>query len=512
MTGVVIALSILATAGIGGAVLGIKRASDLRKELKDRVELSEEEAIAKASARAKEMILDAKNEVFTLRTKIQEEAREAAKKVDVAEKRALEREQGIDRRADVLNKREDKIESKERSIEQAKKDVSKMRDSLSTKLEEIAQLSREEAKEQLLEDVEQDLRETIARKIIDAERAVKEGAEEESQRIIVDAIESSAVDYVSTATVSTVPIPSEDMKGRIIGREGRNIKAFEKYTGVDVIVDEVPEAVTLSCFDPLRREVAVLTMKKLVSDGRIHPGRIEEIVEKVKRDLAKEVRKTGERLAHDSGVVGLPDEIINLLGRFKFRYSYGQSLVKHTLEVMKIGTALAEEVGADVNLVRKACLLHDLGKAQTHELEGAHHHLSAQIMRKYKMDEKLVNAVEAHHGDIEAKSVEAIIVRIADAISGARPGARVENYEQYVKRIKELEDVAKNVGKEKVKEVFAIHAGREVRVMVNPDVADDNDAKILSYKIAKEIEKTQTYPGTVIVNVIREFRQQETAK
>lgn len=507
-----IILAILAAAGVGGGAFAFTQVSKIKKKLGEKESISEEEAISRASAKAKEIVLDAKNEAFGIKTRAQEDAKEITRRLEETEKRALERESNLNKRASGLDSREDKLEAKERSLEQSKNDVKRMRDDLAGKLEEIAQLSREDAKKQLMEEVEVDMSAMIARKIRETEALVKEKADDESKRILVDAMQKAAVDYVSEATVSTVQIPSEDMKGRIIGREGRNIKAFEKTTGVDVIVDEAPDAITLSCFDPLRREIGVITMNQLLADGRIHPGRIEEVFEKTKRDLARDVKKMGEDLAYQAGAVGLPDEIIHLLGRFKFRYSYGQSLVKHTLEMIKIGAAIAAEVGADVELVKKACLLHDLGKVLTHEVEGAHHHISGQILRRYKMDEKLINAVEAHHGDIEAKSLEAIVVYIADAISGARPGARVENYEEYVKRIRGLEDAAKDIGKDKVNEVFAIHAGREIRVIVNPNVTDDNEAKVLARKIAKHIEDTQTYPGTVTVNVIRETREQEIAK
>lgn len=512
MNALTIILSILATAGAGSTIVAVKKVLDLRKKVSIREELSEEEAIARASAKAKEIILDAKNEALNTKTESEETASKLTRRFEEMEKRAVDRELSLTKRAEVINQREDKLESREKSLEQAKKSVKQLRDTLSGKLEEVAALTREQAQKRLLEEVEADLQETISKRIHETEKTIQEKGEDLAKKILIDAMQKSAVEYVSEATVTTVPIPSEDMKGRIIGRVGRNIKAFEKATGVDVIVDDSPDAITLSCFDPLRREIAAITMQKLVADGRIHPGRIEEIVEKVKRDLAKEVKKTGEDLAYQAGAVGLPDEIIHLLGRFKFRYSYGQNLIKHTLETMKIGSALASEIGANVDLVKRACLLHDLGKVLTHEVEGAHHHVSGQLLRKYKMDEKLINAVESHHGDIEPESVEAIIVYIADAISGARPGARVENYDEYIKRIKALEDSAMTIGKEKVKEVFAIHAGREVRVIVNPDVTDDNDAKLLAHKISRHIEKTQTYPGTVTVNVIREFREQEIAK
>jgi len=507
----IILLAFVAAGGVGFYIT-YKSNAELKKKLGEKEVIDEEEAISRASAKAKEIILNAKNEALELKEKLQKESKEITVRAEGIEKRAVERELNLDKRAENLDRREDKIEQKEKSLEQAKLDVKRQRDQIEEKLSEIAQLTRDEARAQLLDEIEKDIQGLIAKKVREAEQVIKDKSDDESKRILVDAMQKAATDYVSEATISTIPIPSDDVKGRIIGREGRNIKAFERVTGVDVIVDESPGTITLSSFDPLRREIAAIAMQKLVVDGRIHPGRIEEIVDIVKRDLVKEVKKTGEELAFQAGVTGLPDEIIHLLGRFKYRYSYGQNLVKHTMEVIKIGSAIASEVGADVSLVKKSCLLHDLGKALTHEQEGAHHHISGEILRKYKYDEKMINAVEAHHGDIEPKSLEAIVVYIADAISGARPGARVESHEEYIKRVRALEDAAKIVGKDKVKETFAIHAGREIRVIVNADLTDDNEVKVLSHKIAKHIQDTQTYPGTVTVNVIRETRNQSIAK
>jgi len=355
------------------------------------------------------------------------------------------------------------------------------------------------------------LKSHIARKIKEAEYTITNTADEKAKEILIDAMQRSATDYVSESTATTIEIESEDMKGKIIGKEGRNIRTFEKLTGVDIIVDEAPNQVTLSCFDPIRREVAALSLQKLLKDGRVHPGSIEETVKNIKTEIAKEIKRTGEKMAFETGFSDLPPEIIKLLGRFKYRFSYGQNLVKHTLEMVAIGEALATEIGADVNFTKKACLLHDLGKVLTHEIEGKpHHHISGDIVRKYMKDEKLANAVESHHGDIAPQSLEAVLVSIADAISGARPGARKDNYEDYVKRIKALEDIAKQY--KEVGEAYAIHAGREVRVIFRPEVTSDDDVTILSRKIAKEIEDTQNYPGSVKVTAIREFRVEAEAK
>ncbi|MCA9382532.1 ribonuclease Y, partial [Candidatus Dojkabacteria bacterium] len=379
------------------------------------------------------------------------------------------------------------------------------------KLEEIAQLTREEAKKQLLDEVEKDISNDIAKKLREAEEKVKFEADDKSKNILVDAMQRAATDYVAETTVTTVEIPNDDMKGRIIGKEGRNIKTFERLTGVDIIVDDVPGVITLSCFDPVRREVAAISLQRLLKDGRVHPGTIEEMVHKVKVDIAKEIKKTGEEVAYEAGFPNLPEDVIKMLGRFKYRFSYGQNLIRHSMEMVKLGSYIASELDADVELTKLACLLHDIGKVVIPEVEGKpHHHISGDVVRKNKMGEKLANAVESHHGDIEPKSVEAIIVYVADAISGARPGARRDNYEEYVKRVRALEDTATSF--DGVKEAYAIHAGREVRVICKSEETNDEDVKVLANKIAKEIEKSQTYPGQVKVNVIREVRAIDTAK
>jgi ribonuclease Y len=349
-----------------------------------------------------------------------------------------------------------------------------------------------------------------AKRIREAEDQVKMSSDEISKEILVETMVNSATDYVVETTTTTFTIDDEAMKGKIIGKDGRNIRTFEKLTGVDLIVDEAPNQVTLSCFDPIRREVGALALKKLLEDGRVHPGSIEETVEKVKKDVLKVIKKTGEDIAYETGFNNLPSEIIMLLGRFKYRFSFGQNLVKHTLEMVKIGESLAIEMGADVETTKLACLLHDIGKVAPEEGKQ-HHHISGEIARKYfKNNDRLFNAIEAHHYDIESKYIEAELVRIADAISGARPGARRDSYEEYIKRVRALEDIARKHGG--VKEAYAIHAGREVRVIVKPEEVNDEDTKVMAHKIAKEIEETQNYPGVIKVNVIRELRATEEAK
>ncbi|MFQ5493097.1 MAG: ribonuclease Y [Candidatus Dojkabacteria bacterium] len=508
-----IGLSIIATGGVGGTWVLLQQRKTLEKKLKDPkfVNLSEEDAIKKASQKAKVIILEAEKEVNQLKESSLTKIREARTELEKEEKRIDEREKQVLGRSKTLDQRFTSLEKQEKSLDQAKRDVKSVRDKLGKELEKIASLSRDEAKEQLMKQTEDELKGFVSKKIKEAEFKIQTEADDRAREIIVDAMQKSSTDYVAESTATTIEIENEELKGKIIGKEGRNIRTFERLTGVDIIVDEAPNQVTLSCFDPIRREVAALALQKLLKDGRVHPGSIEETITNIKKELAREIKKTGEKLAYDTGFNDLPMEIIKLLGRFKYRFSYGQNLIKHSLEVVNLGAQLASEVGADVALTKKAALLHDIGKVLTHEIEGKpHHHISGDVVRKYLKDEKLANAVESHHGDIKPKSIEAVLVSIADAISGARPGARRDNYEDYVKRVKALEDIAKQYNA--VKEAYAIHAGREVRVIFKPDAASDEDVTVLSHKIAKEIEETQSYPGSVKVTAIREFRVTEEAK
>lgn len=508
-----IILSVLATGSAGAAVWMNAQKKELQKKLADKktIAFSEEEAIEKASVKAKNIVLEAEREVDKMKQSALEQLRANRKELEEEERRIDQREKQIIERAKSLDERFEKLENQEHSLEQAKKDLRRVRDSVNTQLEKLSGLTREEAKQQLMKETEEELNSFIAKKIKEAEYTIQNQADDKAREILIEAMQRSATDYVAESTATTIDIDSEDMKGKIIGKEGRNIRTFEKLTGVDIIVDEAPNQVTLSCFDPIRREVAALALQKLLKDGRVHPGSIEETIKNIKSEIAKEIKRTGEKMAFETGYSDLPPEMVKLLGRFKYRFSYGQNLVKHTLEMVAIGEALATELGADINLTKKACLLHDIGKVLTHEIEGKpHHHISGDIVRKYLKDEKLANAVESHHGDIEPKSLEAILVSIADAISGARPGARKDNYEDYVKRIKALEDIAKQYPQ--VSEAYAIHAGREIRVIFRPDGTSDEDVSILSHKIAKEIEETQNYPGSVKVTAIREFRVEAEAR
>lgn len=507
-------------------VLGLlyKQLTDTRQMLKDKAEstLSEDEAIAKASSKAKSIILaaekealevktDAERKIFEAKQKTEEETKRVRTKIDEEQRKLDEREKQLLQRNSNIDEAFSKLEQRERSFEGQKQALKAQQDKLNTELERIAQLTKEEAEKQLKEQIESEMSQYVARSIHQAEIKIEKTSEEKAKEILIDVMQKAATDFVAETTTTTIDIPNEELKGKIIGKEGRNIRTLERLTGVDIIVDEAPNQVTLSCFDPIRREVAAITLGQLLSDGRVHPGAIEETIAKVKNNLAKEIKRNGEKIAHEAGFDDLPNEIILLLGRFKYRFSYGQNLAKHSLEMVNIGGQLASELGANVRQTKLACLLHDIGKVLAHEQEGKpHHHISGDVVRKYFKDEKLANAVESHHGDIPAKSLEANIVAVADAISGSRPGARRNNHEDYIKRVRALEEIAKRYPQ--VREAYAIHAGREVRVIIDPVKANDEETQIVAYKIANEIENTQNYPGSVKVTAIREFRIQSEAK
>ncbi|OGG30620.1 ribonuclease Y [Candidatus Gottesmanbacteria bacterium RIFCSPLOWO2_01_FULL_49_10] len=416
--------------------------------------------------------------------------------------------EGIDRREGALDEREKHVIRGEEEMKARLGEIEKIRQEELSKLEHVAHLTREEAKEIILGDIRSKLTEDIAKEIREAQARAHEESEVKAREILVDAMRHGATDYVAEYTVSVVKIKDEDVKGRIIGKEGRNIRAFETATGVDVDLDE-EGIIRLSSFDPVRREIARVALERLMRDGRVQPGRIEEVVEIVKKEIDRIIFEEGQKLAHGVGVYNLPAPIVALLGRFKYRFSYGQNMIAHTLEETKIGIALAGEVGADVNVVRLGCLLHDIGKVITDQ-EGSHVELGVQLLKKYAMPAKVIDCVAQHHEDSPFSSVDAVLVYIADAISGSRPGARYENYEEYIKRLTDLEDIAKT--KNGVKEVYAFQAGRELRVIVDPGKIDDATATILSTEIKEEIEQKLTFPGQIKVTVVRELRVTEIAK
>jgi ribonuclease Y len=446
--------------------------------------------------------------------KIREEKRirQMRKENSEHEEILIERESKLNKRSKILDDKSEDLEIKEKQVKAFSQKVEKDKERLETELERISGLTRDEAREKLIAEVDADMVDYQAKKIREAEQRAEEVAEDKAQHILVESMQRIVTDYVGENTTASIKVDDDKVKGRVIGKEGRNIRAFEKITGVDVIVDEAPDSIALSSFDPLRREIAKVALTKLIQDGRIHPGSIEDAVRKAKNEISKEIKKNGQILAEEANWPGLDINLLKLVGKLKYRTSYGQSMMSHTIEVMRIGAVLAAELNADVDLVKKACLLHDIGKVLSHKIESPHHHISGQIARKYGLDDKLVNAIESHHLDIEPQSVEAVIVYMADAISGARPGARKDSYEQYIKRIEGIEKAAKEIGKDKIDEVFAIRAGRELRVIVKPTMVSDSQMTVLAKDIVSEIEKTQSYPGNIDVTVIRETRATEIAK
>lgn len=466
-----------------------------QQELEDAAKKMLGNKLQQAERDAEELRVKAKRMYNQVRDQFDQQERSISRKLHTLR----QEQQSLDDRQSQLNALEKKLKTLQDEA-QAK------RDELIEKINKTANLTKEEARKLVIKETEEEMKEYIAREIKETESQIKEKQEELSKSILIEAMQSVITDYVDETTVASVKLPNEDVKGRIIGKEGRNVRSFEKLTGVDVIIDDAPLTIGLSSFDAVRREIARQALENLIKDGRIHPGTIEYHVTKAKQNTMTQLKKDGQALAAEADWHDAPEEILLLLGRYKFRYSYGQSLYKHTLEVMKLAEYIAQSVGADVAVVKKAALLHDLGKVIPSKTKKKHHHVSGEIARKYGIDKKIVNAIEAHHGDIEAESVEAEIVKLADGISGARPGARKENYGDYVERLETLEDKVYQVVGDKAEEIYALRAGRELRVIVKPDRVDDNEAVVLARKIAKEIESSGVFPGSVQVIVIREVR------
>ncbi len=476
------------------------------------------EAKVKGDAKAKEIIMEARDNAEKERKEAEKEIREKKVEIQNTEKRLNQREDNLDRKMDSLDKKEKdlqqkekNIESKEKTVEQKISEVEQIKNEQKTILEKISGLTREEAKERLVKEMVDEAKRDAAILGQRIEQETRDNANKKAKEILSIAIQKVAADHTVDTTTSTVQIPNDEIKGRIIGREGRNIKAFEQATGVDLIIDDTPEAITISAFDGVRRFVAKKALEKLIADGRIHPARIEEVVQKMQKEVEDMIKETGEQAAIDSGVPGLHPEIIKLLGRLKFRTSYGQNQLQHTLEVTWLAGAIAGELGLDVTFCKKAGLMHDIGKAVDHEVEGTHHQISAELAKKYGESPKMVNAILAHHeGFAEPQSPEAFVIIAADAISAARPGARRETIENYLKRLEKLEAVAKEF--KGVSSAYAIQAGREVRILVEPENIDDTQSQILAHDIAKKIENELEYPGQIKVTVIREVRAQDIAK
>ena len=488
-----------------------------KKSAESKIKGAESEAdriIANAKVEAenarKEEILKAKEEVLQSKNELEKEIRERRGEVQQQEKRLFQREEALERRSDNFEKREKELERNIQELDNRKKSLDEMYDKEIQELQRISGLSRDEAKKVLLQQLDRTLHDEKAALIKAAEADAKETAGKKAKEMISYAIQKCAADHTSETTVSVVALPNDDMKGRIIGREGRNIKLLETLTGIDLIIDDTPEAVILSGFDPLRREVARIALEKLIEDGRIHPAKIEEMVEKAKEEIEETIKEEGERAVLETGVHGLHPDVVRLLGKLRYRTSYGQNVLNHSIEVSNLARIMAEELGLDPKIARRAGLLHDIGKALDHDMEGTHVQIGVDVLRKYKENDIILNAVEAHHGDVEPKTLEAVLVQAADAISASRPGARRETLETYIKRLEQLEGIADSF--EGVEKSYAIQAGREIRLIVKPEKVTDSQMVTMAREVAQKVESEMEYPGQIKVNVIRETRAIDYAK
>ncbi|MCK9222250.1 MAG: ribonuclease Y [Limnochordia bacterium] len=469
-----------------------------------------ETATREAEAKKRELLLEAKEEIHKMRTELNAEERQRRHELQSLERRLVQREESIDRRSESIDKQESLVHSKLKAVENKESELERIIAAQRSELERIAQLTAEQAKQMLLTNLEEELIQERAALIRETEALVKEEAEKKAREIVGLAIQRCAADHTAETTVSVVTLPNDEMKGRIIGREGRNIRALETLTGIDLIIDDTPEAVILSGFDPIRREVARIGLEKLVADGRIHPARIEEMIEKAQQEVEQSIKEAGEQAAYEVGVRGLHPELIKLLGRLHYRTSYGQNVLRHSVEVAQLAALMADELGLDGRLARRAGLLHDIGKAVDHETEGTHVELGVSLLRRYKESEDVIHAVACHHGDHEASLVEAVLVAAADSISASRPGARRETLEAYIRRLEKLEEIADSFSG--VDKAYAISAGREVRIMVKPEKVSDDESTIMVREIVKKIESELEYPGQIKVTVIRETRAVDYAK
>ena len=518
----IVVCAVLVAVGIAGAFMAFKYGYSYRRNFAEqKIGSAEEEAeriLAEAADKSqkyadnikKEKLIEAKEEIHKLRSELEREIKERRNDVQRQERRVQQKEDTIDKKTQQIEKREEEVQKKLSDADKGREEVDRVKKLQMAQLEKIADFTESQAKDYLLKQVEETLVHEKALLIKNVEEQAKEEADKKARNIITGAIQRCAADHVTETTVSVVALPNDEMKGRIIGREGRNIRTIETLTGVDLIIDDTPEAVILSGFDPVRREIARRSLEKLISDGRIHPGRIEEMVEKSTKEVDNIIKQEGERAMFETHVHSLHPEIVRLLGRLKYRTSYGQNVLQHSIEVSHIAGLMAGELGADVTLAKRAGLLHDIGKAVDHEVEGSHITIGGDIARKYKENDKVINAIMAHHGDVEPKTIEACLVQAADGISAARPGARRENLESYIKRLETLEEIANSF--KGVERSFAIQAGREIRIMVKSDAVSDDETVLMAKDIVKRIENEMEYPGQIKVNVIRELRAIEYAK
>ncbi len=487
-----------------------KKGQSILKNAQDQADKLIDDAKKEAESERKEKILSAKEEIQAEKAELNREIKERRAEIQKQEKRLVQKEETLDRKVDNLERKEIQLQEKMQELDNMKAELEKFGQKQNEELVRISGLSIEEAKEYLLKNVRETLSHELALEIKEAENKAKDEADKKAKNLITFAIQKCAADHTQETTVSVVPLPNDDMKGRIIGREGRNIKSLETLTGIDLIIDDTPEAVILSGFDPIRREVARIALEKLVVDGRIHPARIEEMVEKAKDELEEIIKSEGERASMETGVIGLDPDIIKLIGKLKYRTSYGQNVLNHSIEVSQLCGIIADELGLDSKLAKRAGLLHDIGKSIDHEIEGTHVEIGVDILKRYKENEQVINAVQAHHGDVEPTSLEAVVVMAADAISASRPGARRETLETYIKRLEKLEEIADSFPG--VEKSYAIQAGREVRIMVKPEDIDDDKMTVMAHDVAKRIEDEMEYPGQIKVTIVRESRTVEYAK
>ena len=518
MVSKVIVIAIAAAAGLISLIIGIIIGIAYRKKIAEATIGSANkeaarivnEALTEAETKKKEAILEAKDEINRQRTETEKELRERRSEVQRQERRLIQKEESLDKKTESLEKKDEILSQKLKDADDRLIEIDSIKRSQFEMLEKVSGYTKEQAKDHLLKALDEELTREKSLKIMEFEQKLKDEQDTMAREVVSTAIQRCAADHAAEATVSVVALPSDEMKGRIIGREGRNIRTLETITGVDLIIDDTPEAITVSSFDPVRREVARLTLEKLITDGRIHPARIEEMFEKSKREVEQTIKQTGERALIDAGVNNVHPEIVKLLGKLRYRTSYGQNVLNHALEVSYIAGLMAAEIGADVKQAKRAGLLHDIGKALDHEMEGSHIQLGVEYAKKYKENDAIVHAIAAHHGEIETKTVVAALVQAADAISAARPGARRENVQNYIKRLEKLEEISNSF--EGVERSFAIQAGREVRIMVKPEVISDDGMAIVAREIVKKIESELEYPGQIKVNIIRENRAVDYAK